>query len=79
VTNLTRASKGLFSRSPHECFESLEEIRRTVSPLTAKRDTRKDEFAKVVDVLTQLTREICFAGDRTEADQKVSKLLSLAA
>jgi len=178
MTNLTRASRELFSRSPDECFESLEalgqhcerqrerssdlwcppadvsnhivwdavetvdfprrhtgavtesldQIRRIVSDLTAKRDARKDEFAKVVakamqekvgdtseeasaflakhgisrsmikkaienlakrgesfnlwslvDALTQLTREIRFAGDRTEADQKVSRLLSLAA
>ena len=108
--------------------ESLDEIRRIVGDLVAKRDARKDAFAKVVakameekvaadgeeaasfllkhgiaqgmvrkavdriaatggifnlwslvDVLTQLTGEIRFAGDRTEADHKVSKLLSLAA
>lgn len=33
----------------------------------------------LVDALTQLTSEIRFAGDRTEADQKVSKLLAVAA
>jgi len=108
--------------------ESLEEIGRVISDLVAKRDARKDEFAKVVakamkqkvgkdsseaaefltkhgispsmvkkavdiiaaqgaaftlwalvDALTQLTSEIRFVGDRTEADQKVSKLLAVAA
>jgi hypothetical protein len=107
--------------------ESLDEIRRIIGDLVAKRDARKDAFAKVaakameekvaasgdeaaafllkhgiarsmvqkavertasagsifslwslVDTLTQLTGEIRYAGDRTEADQKVSKLLSLA-
>ena len=107
--------------------ESLDDIARVISGLVAKRDARKDEFAKVVakamqekvgsdgdeasafllkhgisrsmvkkaveriaaagdsfnlwslvDALTQLTREIRFVGDRTEADQKVSKLLALA-
>jgi len=33
----------------------------------------------LVDVLTQLTGAIPFAGDRTEADQKVAKLLAIAA
>ena len=33
----------------------------------------------LVDALTQLTGDIRFAGDRTEADQKVAKLLALAA
>lgn len=32
----------------------------------------------LVDALTLLTGEIRYAGDRTEADQKVSRLLSLA-
>lgn len=108
--------------------DSLGQIRQIIEGLVAKRDARKDEFAKVVakamqekvgadsdevsafllkhgisrsmvrkaveriaaagdsfslwslvDALTQLTREIRFAGDRTEADQKVSKLLALAA
>lgn len=107
--------------------ESLITIRQIIEKLVAKRDARKDEFAKVVakamrekvgadgdeamtflykhgisrsmvkkavamiaaqggpfslwslvDALTQLTREIRFAGDRMEADEKVSKLLSLA-
>ena len=103
--------------------DSLGHIRQIIDGLVAKRDARKDEFAKamqervgadsdearefllkhgisrsmvkkavekiasegaafslwsLVDALTQLTREIRFAGDRTEADQKVSKLLALA-
>jgi len=33
----------------------------------------------LVDALTRLTQEIRYAGDRTEADEKVSKLLALAA
>ena len=33
----------------------------------------------LVDVLTQLAGEIPFAGDGTEADQKVAKLLAIAA
>ncbi len=33
----------------------------------------------LVDALTQLTQEVRYAGDRTDADQKVSKLLALAA
>lgn len=33
----------------------------------------------LVDTLTQLTGRIAFVGDRTEADQKVSKMLALAA
>jgi hypothetical protein len=33
----------------------------------------------LVDALTQLTQEVRYAGDRTEADEKVSKLLALAA
>ena len=32
----------------------------------------------LVDTLTRLTGEIRYAGDRTEADHKVAKLLSLA-
>jgi len=108
--------------------DSLGEIRRIVGNLVAKRDARRDEFARViqkaiqekvgkdddeakeflthrgiprhlvkkavetisrqgapftlwslVDVLTQLTGAIPFAGDRTEADQKVAKLLAVAA
>jgi len=106
--------------------ESLNEIRRIIENLAAKRDERKDGFAKViakamretvgdadeatkfllkhgitrslikkavakigtesksftiftlVDALTQLTQEIRYAGDRTDADLKVSKLLALA-
>ena len=32
----------------------------------------------LVDALTQLTQEVRYAGERTEADAKVSRLLSLA-
>ena len=32
----------------------------------------------LVDALTQLTQDVRYAGDRTEADEKVSKLLALA-
>lgn len=108
--------------------ESLTEIRRIIETLVAKRDERKDGFAKaiqnamqnrvasnqeeatkfltkhgmtrtlikkavtrigelgkpftiwtLVDALTQLTGEIDYAGDRTEADQKVAALLTAAA
>ncbi len=108
--------------------ESLGEIRKIIEGLVAKRDARRDDFAKViakamqekvgddsdeaasfllkhgvsrsmvkraveiigekkerftiwslVDVLTQLTGTIRFAGDRAEADQKVAKLLAVAA
>jgi len=33
----------------------------------------------LVDALTRITREVHNAGDRTEAEQKVGKLLALAA
>ena len=33
----------------------------------------------LVDMLTQLTQQLAYAGDRTEADAKISKLLALAA
>jgi hypothetical protein len=33
----------------------------------------------LVDALTRLTGEICWIGDRTELDQKIGRLLSLAA
>jgi hypothetical protein len=33
----------------------------------------------LVDVLTRMARDIPFAGDRTEADQQASALLSLVA
>ena len=107
--------------------DSLIEIRRIIENLAAKRDDRKDGFARViakamgesvgnadeatkfltkqgitrslikkavatigdqgksftiftlVDAMTQLNRELRYAGDRTDADQKVSKLLALAA
>lgn len=107
--------------------DSVTEICRIVKALAAKRDERKDGFAKViakamsenvgdaeeaanflakhgitrtlikravdqlgaegkpftlwtlVDALTRLTQEVRYAGDRTEVDAKVAKLLSLAA
>jgi hypothetical protein len=107
--------------------ESLREIRRIIEALVAKRDERRDGFAKViqrameeklgddaeevmkvlqkngitrsaakqaleiaarqgrftiftlVDSLTRIARETNNAGDRTDADEKASKLLSLAA
>jgi len=44
-------------------------------------EERKERFTvfAVVDALTRLNREQPNAGDRTEADQKASRLLSLAA
>jgi hypothetical protein len=107
--------------------ESLAEVRQIIEAIVAKRDSRRDEFAKViakamqqnvgdaeeatkfldkhgisrklvkdavaklgeegkrftlwtlVDALTQLTQQVVYAGDRTEADRSVSQLLSLAA
>jgi hypothetical protein len=44
----------------------------------AKEQGRFTVFA-VVDALTRLCREMQYAGERTEADQKVSRLLELAA
>ena len=107
--------------------DALIEMRRIIESLAAKRDERKDGFAKViqkaiketvgdadeatqllvknginrtlikkaitrigdegkpftiwtlVDVLTRLNQQVTYAGARTEADIKVSKLLALAA
>jgi hypothetical protein len=120
VTEFTRKHTGKAS-------SSLAEIRTIIEALVAKRDERKDGFARVVakamkesygqdaedvqkllakagftramavkaseiarqkgaftiwtvvDALTQLAREWKFAGLRTDADQKASSLLALAA
>ena len=106
--------------------DGLNEIRGILGQLVAKRDARKDAFAKVlgkamseklgedaeavskvlsgegipkelaksalelatkqgrftifslVDALTRLTQSVKFIGDRTELDQKIGKLLTLA-
>jgi hypothetical protein len=120
VTEFTRKHTG-------KVRESLAEIRGIIEALVAKRDERKDGFARViakamettyghdaeevqkllaqagftralakraaelaqakgrfslwsvVDALTQLARELKFAGDRTDADERASALLTLAA
>ena len=47
-------------------------------PLAQERTSRFTVFS-VVDALTRMARELANAGDRTDADQKASKLLALAA
>jgi hypothetical protein len=54
--------------------------RSLVSRAVAKIGDERRSFTifTLVDALTQLTQELRYAGDRTEADAKVSQLLALA-
>jgi len=56
-------------------------ITRDLSKAAVEIARQQDTFTifSLVDALTRLTRELTNAGDRTEADQKVAKLLALAA
>ena len=79
---LTRANGELFRRTEDECFESLSALSAHGRERRAKSENRwqgRFTIFALVDALTRIAREAKNAGDRTDVDEKASKLLSFAA
>ena len=66
---------------PREKVLAKQGIAKTLAKRALEIAVEKGRFTVwcILDALTRLTQELENAGDRTEADQKVSRLLALAA
>ncbi|CAN5915249.1 hypothetical protein BH23PLA1_BH23PLA1_40080 [soil metagenome] len=82
VTVMKKAMEERFGEDAEEVLKALAKhgINRSLAKRAIELAEKQGRFTifALVDALTQLSRELEFAGDRTDADQKAAGLLALA-